>query len=231
MVQTFKRSQIDHCLWHVFSSAGGDVHPTFRARIKKLLDLDRARAVDPDARSTMTPGRDRLAFNDDLAGGKGLDVPFTQRHVFRLAVALELLQAGFKQSEVMLFVQEVQGQLDRAYKIMELNRPGTGKLYIPAQARPGCPTVLGKDGVSLADTRVYMLIDRIELPETAPASLQNMQPILFEPTVFRGIAALMHALEDRPSDRRSTLVMEIAELFALIATHLPDAPVRRRGRP
>ena len=67
MVQTFKRSQIDHCLWHVFSPSGGDVHATFRARIKKLLDLDRARAGDPDARSTMPPGRDRLAFNDDLA--------------------------------------------------------------------------------------------------------------------------------------------------------------------
>lgn len=161
----FKRSQVEFCIWNVMraQSAPLDVPSTFRFRIKKLLDIDRQLFADP---VRLGRNRPRLAFNDELAGGQGIDVPFSEFHVFMLGLALEMWNAGFKQTELVFLLQRIRPDLERKFKEMGKESGHVGAMFTTSSRTPRVSDEAGPDLRADASSRLYMIVDRIELPET-----------------------------------------------------------------
>ena len=108
---TFKRGQVEWALWRAFTQyrSQGDVPPQiFRTRIKRLLDLDR----DPGADATKAASIAPFAFVAPV-DGSGVEAAYAPFDVFCLGLALDLLDVGFKQSEIVYCQIEKLGQLDQ----------------------------------------------------------------------------------------------------------------------
>ena len=95
----FKRGQVEDALWQRFAMRTRikpKISKKFQTRIKRLLDLDRQEtALNSSTRSSA-----RYAFLDTTPEGRGTDVSFTPFNVFCLALGLDLLDVGLKQSEI-----------------------------------------------------------------------------------------------------------------------------------
>ena len=95
----YKRNQAEDALWAVFASRHGDakvVPSAFVTRVKRLLEIDRA---EPVSRGSA------YAFSERPAGGKGSDSVFTEFNCVCLAIGLDMLDIGFKQREIVLFLR------------------------------------------------------------------------------------------------------------------------------
>ncbi len=139
MVDQYKRNQVDLALWQLFSPVGihSELHPTFKTRIKRLLDLDR-----------QPPTHGGKAKTDDLAAdwpktpafsaaqthwGKGTVATFSLFDAFCLALALDLLDMGFKQSEVVFLIGHIRPDLNDVFEKIQrkLPNPFNGRRAIP----------------------------------------------------------------------------------------------------
>ncbi|MFN3890733.1 MAG: hypothetical protein ACK4MV_10080 [Beijerinckiaceae bacterium] len=222
----YKRSQVEHCLWNVLRAASApfDVPRTFRFRIKKLLDIDRQLFSDPEK---LGRNRPRLAFNDALAGGNGIDVPFSEFHVFMMGLALEMWNAGFKQTELVLLLQRIRRELERKFKEICEENGHVGAQFPTHSSRPLVKDETGPNLKEDASARHYMIIDRIELPEVLPRDRASRS--YFEPVFVRGAKEFAKELGNRQHGQRSAFFIELAALVAEIRTILPHSVARRRG--
>jgi hypothetical protein len=220
----YKRSQVDTCLWNILraDSAEQDAPVTFRARVKKLLDLDRQMYQQ----KLENEGRAALAFNDELAGGQGWDVPFAEFHVFMLGVALEMWNAGFKQAEIVDYLQRFRRPIKTKYEWVRKTGATVGAMYSPASGKPVVLDTNGPDLDEEPSARVYMIIDRIELPEAIAATTRKPS---FSPAFSEGAGELAEMFAHRHLSQRAALLIEIADLIARIRLLLPECPARRRG--
>ena len=229
--ECYKRGQVEWALWRFFlqgRQVGPEQQKVFLTRIKRLLELDRGEDLGA---KTETPHA-RFAFADAAPEGKGTDVGFRPFNAFCLALALDLLDTGFKQSEIVFLLRHIRDDLETWFERI-LRSPPTGRQRIRPQDRPEAPTLLDAGGREYADCRVFVVINKIEIKEIFQllgGSKLASGPLIMEPVYCRGIEALRNELDRMGPDKRKAMIIEIAHVAAGISGILPDAPVMKRGR-
>jgi hypothetical protein len=232
---TYRRGQVEWALWRAFTlarSPGDGPPPIFKTRIKRLLDLDR----DLDVSGFGAAPPSAFAFVEPSEGGSGTEAEYAAFDAFCLALALDLLDVGFKQGEIVYLMRHLRETLEDWYPDL-LSRPSLIErqrhlakhhLKLPRLERGG-----GK--APLADARVFLILNRIEMTEVlAPAQPRGKasQPVFLEPEVCEGITKLTARLDDlMPLHRRTVITLEITAVAQAVRTFLDAAPLVPRGRP
>jgi hypothetical protein len=226
--QTYRRSQVEWALWK-FSTldlpSGDEPISTFRARVKHLLQLDRAGVIFTTAKHP--PCVDH-ALSSQQTEGTGIDAAFTAFDAFCLALAVDFLRAGFKQSEVLLLLGHLRPRLSGPFN--EIVSAGAAPAFRSRlDRRSGGAEEAGKD------RRVFLVVERVEFSEAFPAfaALGKGQKggIFREPSFCYGIDALRDKLDKMDHLFRRAIVFEIAQMARRIAAFLDEAPLKKRGRP
>jgi len=222
--ETYKRGQVEWSLWRFFTfpRAAGEKPPkAFLTRIKRLLEIDRADREDEEA----------FAFIEDAPQGQGVDVVFTAFDAFCLALALDLLDAGFKQSEVVFLMRHIRNDLKREYAWI-ISDPPPARQRRFAKHAPDRPSY-EEGGRRWADYRVFVVIQKVEMKEVFPVLAESRhadRPTIFEPIFCRGIEALQAEFNSKAGSFRKAMVLEMANAAALVASFLDAAPITKRGR-
>lgn len=221
---TYKRGQVEWALWRFFCvkpDARTKPPIVFNTRIKRLLELDRAGIKN-------APG---FAFSDSATSGRGSDATFSAFDAFCLAVAMDLLDAGFKQSEIIFFLTHVRPSLSKEYKYIS-RFPFPPRQQTAAEDYPNLPSYKFGDRKN-ADTRVFMVTRKIELKEifSNDQKQEMKKPLLLRPDFFRGIEKLTKAMNKNSNYYRKATLVELYETAYEIDRLLKKAPEFRRGRP
>lgn len=232
---TYKRGQVEWALWRAFTlarSPGDGPPPIFKTRIKRLLDLDR----DPDMVAFGAGSSCAFAFVAPVEGGSGVEAQFTPFDVFCLALALDLLDVGFKQGEIVNLMRHLRGILSDWFPDL-IKRPSLiDRQRNLAKLHPNLPIIERSGGKApLADARVFVILNRIEMTEVLPAvrpQSEAGQAVFLEPEVCEGIGRLQQRLDAlMPLNRRTVIMLEITATAQAVTTFLEAAPLVPRGRP
>jgi hypothetical protein len=200
---SFNRPNVDNALCLILDNASGQAgkkQTRLPSRIKKLLDLDRALAAEA------TRGTAR-AFTDHAGLKQGVDAAYTHFNAFCLALGLELLESGFKQSEVVFWIRLTRSALEMAYAhILQ------GHLAVTMPEGKPLPLPSKND-------RCYMMVENIlsenSFPELKPAPtsrISGAKPVAIVPKFFYGTQELAAALDRSPSYLRRWLIIECRTL-------------------
>ena len=228
---TYGRGQVEWALWRAFArndARGIEAPKAFLTRVKRLLEIDRD--MDLSDREAQ-PGTD-FAFvaPPERRGG---EVAFAPVDAFCLAVALDLLDAGFKQSEVVFLMRHLRIDLEGRFERMLEGPNLNARRRYPAAKHPNLPTMKHK-GTTYADGRIFLLIKKFEITEalTAPKLADHTDPLFLQPVFCRGIEDLARTLsEAMPDHRRVVTIVELAATAQAVCAFLEQAPDIRRGRP
>ena len=231
MSKTYGRGQVEWALWRSFirtQFSDTQVPQIFRTRIKRLLEIDR----DLDLKDAEVPPEASYAFAPPPSAESG-DAAYTAVDAFCLAIALDLLDAGFKQAEIVFLMRYLQPELHKRFP--DFLAPPSLIDRQPHRARdyPDLP-FYDDGGKSWVDNRVFVIVQKLEITEIIPASSRgrHADPIILEPVFCTGVTALGETLHDiMPNRRRTATVLEVAATAQAVQTFLADAPVIRRGRP
>lgn len=204
----YKRNQVEWSCWRVNTlGRDEDIPNVFLTRIKRLLDLDR-QPLDGNATA--------MAFSSsNLPIGKGSEATFSDFDVFCICLGLDLLDLGFKQSEVVFFLRHTRKDIHEIYDQITKTR-----------------NVNGRDRYGInKDNAVFMVIRKIELKELFPLIPKDYKDPVISPPVFCfGSDELMAKTLATANHYRKFIVIELAKIAALLNDFLPQAPVRTRGR-
>lgn len=216
---TFKRNQVEEALWRYLSRDHGDKTPppVFRTRIKRLLEIDRSTGTQDDR---------EMAFAISAPEGRGHEVRFTEFDVFCLGLGLLMLNAGFKQAEVVMLLQHIRGWLVGIWAEIQ-DSPPVWRFQLPAKDRPNVPSY-SQDGIEYADTDVYLVVNSVELKETFPGQ-DTRKPMIFTPTVCYGAEQLTQRLRGHAMSFPASFVVELSLFAVRIQTFLAIAEPRLRG--
>lgn len=223
---SYKRNQVEWALWRHFALGavkGKSAPRVFGTRIKRLLELDRSTDVYAGSEAPQA----RFAFVDEEPEGKGTDTAYSQFNVFCLALALDLLDAGFKQSEIIFLLRHVRNRLEREFK-QAVKRPPDPRQPEAAEDRPECASY-EDGGRRWADCRRFMVFSKIEATEVFGGKATKT-PFIIAPVWCRGIEALTKELHRMNTGYRKAIVLELAHSAAAVTRLLDEAPVVRRGR-
>ena len=230
--ETFRRGQVEWALWRAANFSRALVskeRPTiFATRIKRLLDADRE--LDADEVEAEAP----FAFVAS-GEGRGIEAAFAPIDVFCLAVALDLLDVGFKQGEIVVVMRHLRPQLERWFPRL-LRRPSLGdRQSRRASDHPELPVIKRDGRHDVADARVFVILNRVEMTEvfSLPKTKgKSNVPAFLEPEICEGVAGLARVLNKlMPHHRRTVIVIEIAAAAQIVTTFLEQAPRLVRGRP
>lgn len=228
---TYGRGQVEWALWRTFarqSAVRGEPSKAFLARVKRLLEIDR----DEDRFEWEAPPEADFAFVD-VPKKRGGEVAFAPVDAFCLAVALDLLDAGFKQSEVVFLMRYLRIDLEDRFSQMLEGPNLNARRHYPAAKYPNLPTMKHK-GKTYADGRGFVVIKKFEITEvfTAPKLAGRSDPLFLEPVFCHGIEDLARTLSmTMPDHRRVVTVVELAATAQAVCAFLEQAPDIRRGRP
>lgn len=216
---TYKRNQVEEAVWQLFNegNTGAPMPPVFRTRLKRLLELDRR---------MQSTSKGDFAFQDEETEGRGIEVAFTSFNVFCLALGMDLMDMGFKQSEVVFILQNIRQSLSETHQAI-LQSPPTPPRRLSAKDRPNSPTMT-IDGKTYADCSVFLLIQRVELTEAWPMASKD-KPLVFEPEIAYGRTELGALISRMGLHHRKLLVLELADNVAMIEAYLPETSPSRRG--
>ncbi len=232
---TYRRGQVEWALWRAFTlarSPGDGPPPIFRTRIKRLLDLDR----DLDVSVFGAEPPCAFAFAEPSEGGSGTEAQYAAFDVFCLALALDLLDVGFKQGEIVYLMRYLREPLEDWFRDL-LARPSLiNRQRNLAKMHPKLPRLeRGGGKAPLADARVFLILNRIEMTEVlalAQPGGKASQPVFLEPAFCEGIAELQTRLDTlMPLHRRTVITLEITAVAQAVHTLLEAAPIVPRGRP
>jgi hypothetical protein len=223
--KTYGRGQVEWALWRSFTrkpSFTADVPQIFRTRIKRLLEIDRAL----DLSKQEAPPKSDYAFAPPPIAGTG-ESAYTAVDAFGLAIALDLLDAGFKQAEIVFLMRYLRPELQKRFASL---------LKLPSlidrqrhRAQEGFPEYEG-----YADMRRFVILQKLELNEVnSAASLRRRRgPVILNPVFCAGVNELAASLHDIMPDRRRTVtVLEMTATAQAVQDFLDNAPSIRRGRP
>ena len=227
---TYRRGQVEWALWRWFADVQGEDLPPkpFLTRIKRLLEIDRSDSVPRGAEAVPVV---RFTFIDQVPANKGTDVEFSAFNAFCLAFALDMLDAGFNQSEVVFVLRYIRNELEQEYE-RALNRPPTPRTFALAKDMPDLPS-FEERGISRADPRIFMVLNKVELVERFPtwkAKATKSAPLISKPVFRHGIEALRDELHELGYNHRRALVFEISHTAFIVTDLLKTAPVIKRGR-
>jgi hypothetical protein len=224
--QIYRRGQAEWALWKFATldlPSGDEPVSAFRARVKHLLQLDRAGVL---FRSALMAPPVPHALSSTQTQGTGVDAEFNSFDVFCLAIAVDFLRAGFKQSEVVLLMGYLRMQLVKPFADILANPPA----FRSRLGRKSGPSMAKQDD----DRRVFLVIQRVEFSEAFPTLLgpgrHRKGAIFREPLFCRGIDELHAELDKMDHLYRRAIVLEIANMAARILEFLEQAPRMRRGR-
>lgn len=233
--KTYKKGQVEWALWRAFRPTGsrddGPV-PVFRTRIKRLLDLDREPIVDGQESGSAS----EYAFVATPDGGKGAEAAYEPVDAFCLGLALDLLDVGFKQSEVVFLMRHLRSELDDWFPRL-MKRPSlVDRQDVIAKQHPRLPKIKRGAKAAVVDARVFLLLGRIELTEVLSgiaSDQRKKQPAVFpQPVYCEGIVELGNVLDElMPHHRRTVIILELAKLAHAVSDFLAVAPAVPRGRP
>ncbi len=229
--KTYGRGQVEWALWRSFGRAHfntEDVPQIFRTRIKRLLEIDR----DIDLSDAEVPLEADYAFAPPPSVESG-DVAYRAVDAFCLAIALDLLDAGFKQAEVVFLMRYLRAELQKRFPKLLAAPSLTSRQSYRAQDYPDLPSY-EQGGRRYADRRLFVILQKVELTEIVPRPLpgRHAKPIILEPVFCEGVEALTEALHDvMPTRRRAVTVLEVAATAQAVWEFLAAAPIIRRGRP
>jgi len=227
--ETYGRGQVEWALWCSFDRArfgAGDVPQIFRTRMKRLLDIDR----DLDLDDAEVPPEADYAFAPPPSVETG-DVAYRAVDAFCLAIALDLLDAGFKQAEIVFLMRYLRPPLQKRFSKLLAPPSLISRQRYRAQDYPGLPSYEDNGG-SFADRRLFVILQKIELTEISQASSRRAGPVILEPVFCAGATSLGAKLHDiMPNRRRAVTVLELAATAQAVQEYLAAAPVIRRGRP
>lgn len=232
---TYRRGQVEWALWRAFTlarSPGDGPPPIFKTRIKRLLDLDR----DLDVAALGAAPSSAFAFVEPTDGGSGTEAQYTSFDAFCLALALDLLDVGFKQGEIVFLMRHLRAPLEDWCPDL-LARPSLiDRQRLLAKDHPKLPRLeRGGGKAPLADARVFVILNRIEMTEVLalPLPRRKGSPAVFlEPVFCEGVAALQARLDVlMPLHRRTVITLEIAAVAQAVSVFLDAAPLVPRGRP
>jgi hypothetical protein len=222
---TYRRGQAEWALWRMFDFATHAQRPmpgVFRTRIKRLLDIDRAGAMAGVDRRAAA-----LAFADEAPSGSGAEAAFGAFDVFCLALALDLLDMGFKQAEIVFLMRHVRAGLRSVFMRIVADYPPPDRQRRRVQDFPNCPGLPGEP--RFVDAGVYLILNKLELTELMPQRVKG--PVIAPPQICYGREELAAGLAELGAGQRKALVLEIG-LHARLAPRLLDkAPEVKRGRP
>jgi len=228
---TYRRGQIDWALWRQFTAervTGPKETPrVFSTRIKRLLDIDRTMVpVDPAA--------SRYAFLEGEPPGKGTEVAFTAFDAFCLAVGLDMLDAGFKQSEVVFVLKHIRPELVQHHARMLARPCRPDRILSQGEHFPDIPSFPNDQGNAIADWRVFLILKRVEFVETLHVPkdqpIPPKTPLFMEPVFVDGIDGLAAYLNDQMWPFRKAYIAEIVKPASLTTGFLKWAPEIHRGR-
>ena len=229
---TYGRGQVEWALWRSFTirsfAARKKVPKIFRTRIKRLLEIDRGldlsgAEVPPEASYTFAPPP------SDQSG----DTAYRSVDAFCIAVALDLLDAGFKQTEVVFLMRYLRPDLEIRFACL-LEPPSLiNRQRTRAKNFPDLPAY-EENGQLYADKRLFVVLQKVEMTEIISAIEKPRYrfPVILEPIFCEGMEALTEALHDlMPNRRRAVTVLELAASAQAVAVFLKEAPAIQRGRP
>ena len=202
MVNSYKRNQVELAIWQTVANpneANREPPKKFGTRIKRLLELDRAQ--DDGV----------FAFSDLKPQGRGADVAFSKFNAFCLALGIELLDAGYKQAEIVFLLQHIRPQLKKAFSIIQKH---------PSPLR----------NVADTDFRIFVLIEKVEINEIYPARKDTKTPLIFEPFFCQGIGNLQEEINKRGWNFRKAMILELSTTGTLVSKYLDEVPMIRRGK-
>ncbi len=228
---TYGRGQVEWALWRTFTrhsvGAATKMPTVFRTRIKRLMEVDRGF----DFSVTEAPPERNFAFAPfpDETG----EVAYGAVDAFCIAVALDLLDAGFKQAEVVFLMRYLRPELEERFgALLSLPSLNSRQRY-QAKSHPDLP-VYRTNGKDYADGRLFIVLQKVEMTEivSKAALTRDRVPIFLEPIYCHGIVTLTEALDDlMPNRRRGVTVLELAANAQAVSVWLKEAPVIQRGRP
>jgi hypothetical protein len=218
-IKVYTRGQMEWALWRQLNHVGHDpIRPAprvFGNRIKKLLDLDKA-----------SGGK---VFSSGPAGwspGSGVAVEYHRFGVFLMWLGLTLLDAGFKQSDVLFLLSHIKAPLrDEPYEYILKNPPSPGQMMFHSD-RPNCPPHPVRQ--NHADCSVFLMIRKIELRECWNWAKDD--PFIFGPRFCYGLTDLQKQMDRLNSEYPSTMVIELAEAITTLNGILENSPRIMRGR-
>jgi hypothetical protein len=178
--------------------------------------------------------------SEDRAGQPGVDNFYTSYQAFELGVALKMLDAGFKQGEVAIFVKHIRQNLRQAYSEILSSPPAIG-MNILATNRPNSPRGMvvnqGKTDLAdpnrrySADTSYWMTVRSLEFPQILHPRAKKGD-LRFEPQFHLGFESLASQLlklsQTYGDDHR--FVLELSNLAMMITNALPEIQPTQRGR-
>jgi hypothetical protein len=222
MAKEFKRGQVANAIWRAFTMREEPVPAAFNAKIKKLAQHEVPLTAE------------------ERAGQPGVDNFYTAYQAFELGVALKMMDAGFKQGEVAIFVKHVRQNLRRTYSEI-LRNPAAIGMNVLAKDRPNSPRRMvvdqGKTELAdpnrrySADTSYWMTIRSLEFPQVLHPRAKKGD-LRFEPQFHRGfesLASKLHELSQTYGDDHR-FVLELSNLAMMITNALPEIQPTQRGR-
>jgi hypothetical protein len=221
---TFKRGQVEWAIWASYTQQRGaaeDPPPAFHTRLKRLLEADRDRESPPE-------GEESYAFASAEVEGTGTDAAFRAYDAFSLALALELLGAGFKPSEIISLLRKARPSLERRFNAILKTSP-LPQLRAKPEDWPALPTYRD-GGKEFADGRAFMVLPTVELDEVLPLfypKARRTESAFPDPKFCRGIDELtaeLNQMRHRSWAYRKAFVTEIAYLASGLWICCPRRP-------
>jgi hypothetical protein len=234
----YKRNQLEgalHALLHSRPSKarlhlGREVPQLFRVRLKRLLEIDREWGHS-NLHGLQESG---LAFYDTLPDGRGYDVSYSAQRAFNMAVALRLVEFGFKQKEVVEQVALLQPQLEYAFARATATLQTHGRTRQKNDAFVSLKTKNRSGSSDQIDYTIFLIVHQVEASNrTADLSGGTIEAgeELIAPRLSFGWEHLEADLRDLiPRQTTSVFLIELAELAARLMELLDEQPMLRRGR-
>jgi hypothetical protein len=211
---SFKRNQIEEAIARIFAPDSAEPPSELRARIKRLLELDRSlgrKLRSKDAEEA------NFAFFSEEAPGTGADISFSEYEAFALLNGLRIMGHGWPQGFAVAIMRRVRPDLERQHA--RILRQDPDKLFdqetIRAAARPGDIAADNIDPVYLTlASKAQRAADEIQ---ATPLS-----------AVCRGHVKVSEFSRDVGAS--SVTVFEVVTLAHSLHQELMKTKPRRRGR-
>lgn len=205
--QRFQRGQVDESLWALFRPDQSSPSALFLGRIKKLIDVDRKAEVLAGASSARSAAH---AFHGRPPRGQGYEAEFSAFDAFCIAIALDLLDLGFKQAEIVFLLRHIRADLERNFAEI-LDDPPAGRMK---QDR---------------DKRLFMAVGKVELVERAGSP--SSTPLILKPQFARGLEGASALVDRLGYGDRKAILLEIGNTAVVLCNALAETPPRPKGRP
>ena len=171
---------------HVGAERGGGPPPIFKTRIKRLLDIDRTFEAEDFMAHPRPTSR-------SAGGGRGVRYRrcVRGRRCFFLALALDLLDVGFKQSEIVFVMRHLRKPLNAGTARSSPDRLSSTVRFAWRAAIRSCRCTSRRRPRAASGSRVFLILNRIEMTELLPAA--GSRPLFGAPEFCEGAASLHRA--------------------------------------